>query len=1261
MSDFPSGSFSAGLFPTGQDPNVEPFNPNALYVSGPDDSGLAVASPQWYEVSCVRAGAPNLESHDAVRALAFDPCKELVWAGTASGMLHAHHADDMTRIVSTYVTEPSAHISILEDVRDVVVSHTAVLTAVGYGLAVVSRGGVIRSTVRADAINNAKALALNPLTDNHVCIGGESPMLAVVDVDAGRIVRQAGLRGATGVTAACWAAPNSASNLAIFSTATGRISFCDPSTMREVNAIAAFTGAATAITTTGYNLAATGLASHAGVSYLEPQVKMFDIRAVDTPLPSVMFPAPPISLTFDPYGAAACGAEVALWVLAPNGLLQLLDVSAIGVGQPPFPLCDQIHLDAGTDMLTTMAASPEGLLVIGDSGGFVHQWTSSDSAKVNADSEPLWTHPVPVHPPTPSIRLDDLMASEIGASIPKCAISEYDNGFLTDELFEHPSDTGSSRGAAQLHALRGVSDPNTHSLFYPRKPFGRFPPVISDDILNRVQHGQSTVKYAQAPAGFVRNSQSGHKKTPVVRGADHDHDRTWSLKMRSERNSILDGSGAVRRKARKLDLSKPAARSSYVEMDLVAWESIEGFDFLQYNKSGQFCGLENALPNVYVNAVVQMLYFTPPVRKAVGDHVCDRDWCISCELGFLFHMFDLGGAGMACEAGNFTRAFMTMANAGALGLLDGPHALPLAQRIENFSRYLLEQLHKDEQSEESGVSLIFGAEALSYGTFLQSGSKWERKSRTFQHTLTYESGKGRGKAEGFCELLERSLWQSLDPTRAFCEPSQQFEMMTHRRELRSLPNVLLLGCNTKARGYLEWWLGDEGAFLEKNSSSLHLGLTGGYGLSLDEIATRGMEKEKKLLESIHVDVRDGISVSPTDASDGVYGYDVVFEHGRNREYELGDDRAIYDLSFVVMHVAPNVNNNSETDATRNARNSGGHLVSYIRVPNSYRKQGRKEEEEKTIDNGTEHNWWCFNDFVIAKCCGFEEVSAVDIRWKMPCLLGYVRRDVRARVDAERWESCHKKVSVRDIIGVENQNAAIGLQPDEEAPGKGTVLALDCEFVMVSREEADIFGDGSREVVVPARMALARVSVIRGYGRLHGRALIDDYVAVRENVVDYLTRFSGLVEGDLQVGRSRYTVSSLKSVYKRLRCLVDAGCVFVGHGLKSDFRIINFVVPSEQVIDTVTMFRQGQRRLLGLRFLSHALLGEDIQSETHDSIEDANAALRLYELYIRMGKGDSGGGRIARVLKELYSYGYAHNWKVDEDEPFVVSDWSIKKS
>lgn len=54
-----------------------------------------------------------------------------------------------------------------------------------------------------------------------------------------------------------------------------------------------------------------------------------------------------------------------------------------------------------------------------------------------------------------------------------------------------------------------------------------------------------------------------------------------------------------------------------------------------------------------------------------------------------------------------------------------------------------------------------------------------------------------------------------------------------------------------------------------------------------------------------------------------------------------------------------------------------------------------------------------------------------------------------------------------------------------------------------------------------------------------------------------------------------------------------------------------------MIDTVELFYFKRHRKLGLRFLAAFLLGIDIQQLTHDSIEDARTALRLYECYKRL--------------------------------------------
>lgn len=137
----------------------------------------------------------------------------------------------------------------------------------------------------------------------------------------------------------------------------------------------------------------------------------------------------------------------------------------------------------------------------------------------------------------------------------------------------------------------------------------------------------------------------------------------------------------------------------------------------------------------------------------------------------------------------------------------------------------------------------------------------------------------------------------------------------------------------------------------------------------------------------------------------------------------------------------------------------------------------------------------------------------------------------------------------------------------------------------------------------------------------------------------LTILHSRTAGDLDPETSKYTLVPLKVAYKKLRLLVDLGCIFIGHGLKKDFRIINIHVPEAQVIDTVDLYHSAAHpRKLSLRFLSWFLLKQDIQTgsalEGHDSIEDAHAALRLYRLY----EGFEKDGRLDDVMEDLYEEG-----------------------
>ncbi|CAH0522550.1 unnamed protein product [Peronospora belbahrii] len=174
-----------------------------------------------------------------------------------------------------------------------------------------------------------------------------------------------------------------------------------------------------------------------------------------------------------------------------------------------------------------------------------------------------------------------------------------------------------------------------------------------------------------------------------------------------------------------------------------------------------------------------------------------------------------------------------------------------------------------------------------------------------------------------------------------------------------------------------------------------------------------------------------------------------------------------------------------------------------------------------------------------------------------------------------------------------------------------IVAMDCEMVGVGLS-------GKTSV-------LARCSIVD----YEGNVLYDKHVRPVEKVTDFRTHVSGI--------RS----SSLRNAIPFAQCIKEVGKliqdkIIVGHALKNDFQALMFTPPKHLIRDTAYYRPYMRRKINGtklypksLKHLAEEVLGKQIQTGQHDSIEDARATLELYkqeqyawEKHLRTSKSSS---------------------------------------
>ncbi|KAG8743574.1 poly(A)-specific ribonuclease [Ceratobasidium sp. 414] len=1088
----------------------------------------------------------HLSSPVPVTSLSFDPVSDVLWTGSAAGLvtgyfgnINSGYVGNLTRGVTFPVRGETGVLKLLTGEKDV-----KALGNGGFGSW--SKGGANRW--QSTSQEQLSTFSHHPTIPNSFVVASSTPSSHTFHI----------INAVTGASMRHVQSPSHISHLAhvhtllVSGSVDGMLRTHDfRARGREdsaaENSCIAHTGGIQALETSGQYILTAGWGMRQSRPHADTFVKVFDARTL-RPLPPVPFADLPSFIRVHPKKPST------IVIGSSQGFINV----------PGFPLGHGDKMNAfqlqTSSYLTSAAISPGGdYLAFGDAEGFVHLFSSAPGEETvpfnGYEGEPgIWAHEpgeLPEIDWTPDTPLNSV------------GLPYYKTPLLSSQI--------------SLKVPHGIQ---------PFPPPAKIPPKVLETMRT-----VDFVGYAPLPKDLIGR----RNLAPTV----HVESGRFRSTRTARKPSDVDGVVEQIADAAISDIPKPYRR---VEI-MYSKFGVEDFDFAYYNKT-TYSGLETHIVNSYTNALLQALHYVHPVRRVAQSHIttpCQTEHCLLCEFGFLTRMLE-DANGVNCQASNFCKTIPKIQQgeftlprdltvpegrnvviAGALGVVDY-QAEGLKREygaiIQVFNRFLLEEMSTRSDApnnnprltstngpDKSPVTQLMGIDAQSIVICSACGAVTEKETLSHVVDLMYSRkaslyylGFGTythmpSSGTTFASLLSASILRETTH-RSVCQSCRQQATFRTQRIVPASALPPVLAVNT--------------------------------ALLTDDAAGMWRTKGQAFLEP-------------------------QVEVGCGRD---GEESVEYELRSIVVEVR------NETHAP--------HLVALVKVPAD--------------------GWHLFNDFVVQSISEAEALSFAG-SWKTPCVLYLERVDNTSTLD---FGILPMKMDPDILCRVDNiswrmNKAKLAHEPlaPEELPKPGTLVSIDAEFVSLQKasraamSENEMRSDGTKKVLRPSQLCLARVSVLRE----DGRAFIDDYIHTSDTIVDYLTEFSGIKPGDLDPYSSEHALVPLKSAYKKLRLLIDLGCIFIGHGLSKDFRIINIAVPKEQVLDTVDIyFLKERQRRIGLRFLSWYLLRQTIQIDTHNSIEDARAALLLYKLYMQLEEER----KFDETLDEVYREGRKLNWKTPGD-------------
>uniref|UniRef100_A0A1I7U3B4 USP domain-containing protein n=1 Tax=Caenorhabditis tropicalis TaxID=1561998 RepID=A0A1I7U3B4_9PELO len=617
--------------------------------------------------------------------------------------------------------------------------------------------------------------------------------------------------------------------------------------------------------------------------------------------------------------------------------------------------------------------------------------------------------------------------------------------------------------------------------------------------------------------------------------------------------------------------------------------------------------------NLVANSVVQVLYSISSLRNIIIRHICTKNSCITCELHFLFTAFSskigqttgitttnlawaLARNGISLKTGGLLSAMNQIIKTTLNDVADKDLATTISSKFDrHFCCVRCRGLQTIEQDSDHLLT-------LRYGSIHQAS---------------------------LCQLIEKALHLGPESGERECEDCKQMSRMECKRKIRELSPVLLINTNPSADEFVDFWRRQLTVFERRPVSQNAILGNVPPSPSEKKICRYGIDcrhkktckyihgcidwssEQQKLLDEVDMDgwnhyipsriaaqLCEGI-VRISDISD-VPGYDEP-------------NAIIYELEAMVHVIG-----NGEPSA------NWTHPVTLLK--------------ESPVASTA---WTLINEQLVSRLHD-HEARHVDARWKLPALLSYKQKGLEAKMNGQ---DIPDELFFAEENVANNETVSVAIKSMDELPKKEELVGLDAEFIKIKTDLLEFNGK-----FVQMR-AVGRASCVDAAGE---KIIFDDYVQLDDDVevVDYLTKFSGIVAADLSSTSSDKYLTTHKRLLLRMHVMIQRGVIFVGHALHNDFSVLNVHVTEPQIIDTVVLLRLETQRMLSLQFLVKEILGEIIQSAEHDSVVDARYALKLYRRYMQINDQGTLGSEMRRIYANLPCNSPNHT-----ASPLVVSTFS----